>query len=285
MQSRGWVLLIVALVVCGIRVAHADAIDNLIAQLGDASDRVRTSAVLALTNQQSPRAIDGLAKMLLNTNEAKNIRGLAASALGRIVQNGKPSGAQRKLAVDALGIAQNDPEPFVAAKAGAALTQIESSAPTGPRRTGGGVYVNIGPMSSKTNSADDPKFRTLMQRIATSTMAKAAAAMQTSWPGGNPTQAALDAKGVVGFYVDGTLNTVETTKSGGSATVSCKVNMLLASYPDKNVFGLLSGGAAVKGSASPNDVALAQQDCVAAVVEDLIAKKIVPTIKSKVASP
>ena len=55
--------------------------------------------------------------------------------------------------------------------------------------------------------------------------------------------------------------------------------MLLASFPDKSVFGFLNGGAKVQGSASPSDIELASEDCVSAVVEDLIAKKIVPTIK------
>ena len=57
--------------------------------------------------------------------------------------------------------------------------------------------------------------------------------------------------------------------------------MLLASFPDKSIFGLLNGGASVQASGSANDIALAQEDCVSAVVEDLIAKKIVPTIITK----
>jgi hypothetical protein len=266
-------------------IAHADNLDTLIEQLTDSSDRVRTSAVLALTNQENPRAIDPLVKTLLSKSENKNIRGLAANAIGRIVQNGKPSAAQRKSAVDALTIAQNDPEPFVSAKSGAALTQIGgASTPTTPTKTtaSGGIYVNIGPMSSKTSTADDPKYRTLMQKTAATTMGKVASTMMTTWPGGAPpTRQALDRKGVAGFYVDGTLNEVKIEKVGNSSKVSCKVNMLLASYPEKAVFGFLNGGAAVQASSSASDVALAQQDCVQAVVEDLIAKKIVPTIRSK----
>jgi hypothetical protein len=57
--------------------------------------------------------------------------------------------------------------------------------------------------------------------------------------------------------------------------------MFLASFPDKSVFGFLNGGAKVQASASPREVTLATQDCVAAVVESLITKQIVPTIKSK----
>jgi hypothetical protein len=58
--------------------------------------------------------------------------------------------------------------------------------------------------------------------------------------------------------------------------------MLIASYPDKSMFGFLNGGAQVTASASPRDEAMASEDCITAVVEDLITKKIVPTIRSKV---
>ena len=277
------VAMVTVLLLCGVQVAHAN-VDNLIGQLSDPSDRVRMSAVLALTNLESPRAIDALAKTLLNKRETKNIRGVAANALGTIVANGSPSSAQRKTAIDALAVAKNDPETFVSAKAEAALAQIGATVPAAStsRPSGGGVYVNIGPMSSKTGTAGDSQYRTLMQKTATSTMGKVASSMQTTWPGGNPSKAALAKKGVSGFYVDGTLNEVKVEKSGNSSKVSCKVNMLLASFPDKSVFGFLNGGAAVQASASASDIALAQQDCVAAVVESLIAKQIVPTIKSKV---
>lgn len=276
-------------------IAYADHIDDLIAQLSDSSDRVRISAVLALTNQESPRAIGALTQTLLKTSETKNIRGLAASALGKIIANGKPSESQRKRAVDALNVAKRDREPFVSAKAEAALAQLGSigtnstggsmggsmGGSTSGSTSGSGVYVQIGPMSSKTRSTDDKKFQALMVRTAGATLAKVATAMKTTWPGGPPTKAALDKQGVLGFYVDGTLNELKVDSSGGLARISCKVSMLLASFPDPTVIGMLSGGAAVTASGSASEVALARQDCVQAVVEDLIAKKIVPTIKSK----
>jgi hypothetical protein len=110
--------------------------------------------------------------------------------------------------------------------------------------------------------------------------------MPTTWPGGGvPTKAALDQKSVQGFFIDGTLNELKIQKSGSMATISCKVNMLLASFPDKSIFGFLNGGAKVQASSSPKDVALAREDCVSAIVEDLIAKKIVPTIKTKAGIP
>jgi hypothetical protein len=108
--------------------------------------------------------------------------------------------------------------------------------------------------------------------------------MATTWPGGPPTKNMLAAKRTAAFYIDGTVNELNVKLSGSSTMVSCKINMLLASYPDKSIFGLLNGGASVQASGSANDIALAREDCVSAVVEDLIAKKIVPTILTK-ASP
>jgi hypothetical protein len=267
------------------RFAHADKIDDLIGDLTNDSDRVRISAVLALTNQQSPRAIPALVKRLLDTGEKKNIRGLAAGALGKIVQGGSPNAGQKRAAVSALTKAKNDPEPFVSAKAEAALADL--GAASGPPQPSGGrmngVYVNVGPMSSKTNSPADPTYRTSMAKTAKSTLGRIAPTYQQTWAGGGtPTKAQLQQKKIAGFYVDGTLNTVTITKSGNNAEVSCKVSMLLADFPDKSVFGLLAGGAKVQGSASQKDIELATQDCVQAVMESLITKQIVPTIKTKI---
>jgi hypothetical protein len=136
-------------------------------------------------------------------------------------------------------------------------------------------------MSSKTGN-NDAKFRALMVKVATQTMAKSASSMQTSWPGGAPTKTVLAQRGVSGFYVDGTLNELKVKTSGSGATISCKVSMLLADFPDKSVFGFLNGGASVTAGTSASDQELAGEDCVQAVIENLIANKIIPTIKSKV---
>ena len=47
------------------------------------------------------------------------------------------------------------------------------------------------------------------------------------------------------------------------------------------MFGFLNGKASVQGGSSQKDVDDAAQDCVQAVVENLIAKQIIPTIRSK----
>ncbi|MGE0550094.1 MAG: HEAT repeat domain-containing protein [Kofleriaceae bacterium] len=263
--------------------AHADNVDQLIGQLDDDSVKIRLSAALNLTKLGDARAIPPLAKLLGNDDD-KNVRSIAAAGLGKLV-TAKTKSNVRSLAVNALQrAAKDDASEIVKAQASKALGELGVSGSSGSTTSSGGgsIYVNVGPMSSKTGSANDPKLRTLMQTTASKTLGRVASTMATTWPGGGaPSKAQLAQKGFQGFYVDGTLNELTVTKSGSSATISCKISMLLASYPDKSVFGFLNGGAKVQGSASASDIAMGSDDCVAAVVEDLISKKIVPTIRSK----
>jgi hypothetical protein len=265
--------------------ALADNVDALIGQLDDGSDKIRLSAALNLAKLGDPRAIDPLVRRLQSDGE-KNVRGAAAKGLGQLV-TASVKGALRASAVKALNdAAANDSSAFVQAQASNALTTLGTGPSSPPPRPGGGIYVNIGPMSSKTGSPqEDAKLRAMMEKIATKTLGKVASNMPTTWPGGVPTAAALTQKNVQGFFIDGTLNELKVDTSGSSATITCKVNMLLADFPSKSIFGFLNGGAKVQASSSPRDVALAREDCVSAVVEDLIAKKIVPTIASKVGIP
>lgn len=269
---------------------NADAQSNLntlISQLDDSSDKVRLSAALNLTKLGDPKAVLPLVRRLDADNESsKNVRSAAAVGLGSLIgQNVK--GNVREVAIKALRAAQaNDPSEFVKVQAERALEKIGAAGGSAPVSGGGGsIYVNVGPMSSKTGS-NDAKFRTMMVTVSTKTLTRVASNMQQTWAGGGtPNKQQLASKGFSGFYVDGTLNEVKIEKSGNTATISCKVSMLLASYPDKSVFGFLNGGAKVQGSTSQRDIDLGSEDCVSAVIEDLIAKKIVPTIKSKVGTP
>jgi hypothetical protein len=273
------------LITLGSSTARAQAVDKLAKDLEADSERVRLSAALNLTKLGDPKAILPLAKALGNDSDAK-VRSAAAVGLGKLVA-GSTNKSVNNLAITALKkAASSDSSELVKAQAETALKALGAGGSTPPPNSGGGsnIYVNIGPMAAKTgNATADPKLKALMQKTATSTMGRVAKAMATTWAGGGtPTLNQLNAKGYTGFYVDGTLNELKVTTTGSSATVSCKISMLVASFPDKSMFAFLNGGAKVQGSSSPNDVALAGEDCVMAVVEDLIAKKIVPTIQSKV---
>ena len=283
---RAATIAVMLVVVMRATVARADSVDELVRQLEtDDSDKIRLSAALNLSRLGNARAILPLAGAL-ERDGSESVRAASAVGLGRLVTD-KTEPRVKAKAIAALTRAKDsDDSELVKAQAARALKAIGATEAVTPR-PGGSIYVNIGPMSSKTgDAAADPKLKALMVKVATRTLAKVASNMATAWPGGSaPTKAMLDAKSTQGFYVDGTLNDLKVKESRSSATVSCKINMLLASFPDKSIFGLLSGGASVQASGSATDIALAREDCVSAVVEDLIAKKIVPTITTKAGAP
>jgi hypothetical protein len=285
-------VIVVALLVSLHRSAHADNLTTLIDQLEhDDSDRVRLAAAVSLAKAGDDKAILALAKCVTNDSD-KNVRSACAIGLGNLVKPSTKSSFKNLAVANLKTAAQNDSSELVKSQANKALTQITGQGTSGSSNGGttsgggsGGIYVNIGPMSSKTGSANDAKLRALMQKTATKTMQSRAGRMRLEWPGGLPSKSVLASKGVAGFYVDGTLNELKVKVSGGSSTISCKVSMLLADFPDKSVFGFLNGGASVSASASQSDQDLASEDCVSAVIEDLIAKKIIPTICTKASCP
>lgn len=288
-----WIVTSITVVVLLLaRVAHADNVDTLIKQLGDSAEKIRLVAAVNLAKTGDERGILPLSKTVM-TDSDKNVRAAAAVGLGKLI-SANPKSRMKSLAMKNLAAAAaNDSSDFVKQQASAALKTIEGGGSAGGGGSGGGggggkapgkggIYVNVGPMSAKTSSAKNDKLRALMVKTTEKTLGKVASQMSLSWPGGTPSKQALASKGVAGFYVDGTLNTLDVKVSGGGATISCKVSMLLADFPDKSVFGFLSGGASVTASSSQSDQDLASEDCVSAVIENLIANKIVPTIKSKV---
>jgi hypothetical protein len=285
-----WILSLTALLLL-LGVAHADNVDALKKQLKDSSEKIRFAAAVNLAKTEDVRAVPALIEALQKDGD-KNVRGAAAVGLGKVVAANAGDMTARTTAVKALTRASAvDSNQFVKDQAKAALKTI-SGAGSGSKSGGGGggggggkggIYVNVGPMSSKTTSANNTKLRAMMVKTTQKTLSKVAPTMSQSWAGGGtPNKSALTSKGISGFYVDGTLNTLDIKVSGGGATISCKVSMLLADFPDKSVFGFLSGGASVTASSSQSDQDLASEDCVSAVMENLIANKIVPTIKSKV---
>ncbi len=273
-------------------IAVADATDDLVKQTESSSDKERLAATVSLTKGGDPRAILALTKRVnADIEDSTTVRQAAASGLGQIVKSTTKS-SYKKIATVALQKAVDlDPSDKVKKEAAKSLTAITGSAAGSAASSGaatnssGGIYVNVGPMSAPAG-ANQATQKGWMTAKATKQLGKSASSWVTAWPGGKaPTKKELDAKKMAGFYIDGTLNTLTVTKAGADATVACKISMLLATYPDKNIVGNLSGGAKVVGGTKPKDIALSEQDCIEAVIEDMVKSKVVPTIKSKTGTP
>jgi hypothetical protein len=264
--------------------ASADNVDQLIKQLDSGSDyKVRLSAATSLAKLGDARAIPAFIKALGKDSD-KTVRAAAALGLSKVITADTPK-AKKDEAIKALEKAsKSDKDSFVKKQAKKALDKIKKLGDGGGGTTvaKGGIYVDIGEMSAKIDS-DAAAMKGLMRKTVEKTFSKNAKDMPTKWAGGSkaPTKKQLDDAGTQAFHVDGTLNALTTKAQGSSTIVTCKVNMLIATYPEKSMFGFLDGSASVQASSDPTDIALAKEDCVAAVVEDLVIKKIIPTIKTK----
>jgi hypothetical protein len=253
--------------------ARADNVDRLIKQLDESSDyKVRLSAALNLAKLNNQRAIPSFIKAL--SDDDKTVRGAAAAALGKLV-DGTTKADMRKKALAALEKATKDANSFVsnqAKKSRDLIAALEADTAAPPS---GGIYIDVGGMSAEGNDA----VKKLMRQTTLDAIGKASKIVVTKWTGGKaPTEKQLASASTDGYHVDGTLNELKATPKGSATIVSCKVNMYIATYPKKSAFGFLNGGASVQASSDPDDIQLAKEDCVAAVVEDLVKKKIVPTI-------
>jgi hypothetical protein len=282
-SMRSWVLavLIPVFVLLFQGTAAADTVDRLIVQLKGESDyKLRLSAAITLSKLGDKRAIPALTKALSDSNDG--VRGAAAASLGALV-DGSTDQKTRKSVLGLLdGLAKRDGSELVRNAAQRAQERIRKvPAQSSPS---GGIYVNIGVMANK--AAQSPgKLKQLMRTTTEQTISKRASSMMTSWPaGGEPSTQQLRANKTSAFYIDGTLVAVETQSKGGSTLVSCKVSMLIASFPEKSMFAFLDGGARVESGSSPSEIQYAQEDCVTAVVEDLVSRKIIPVIQQKHAS-
>ncbi|MCX5746785.1 MAG: hypothetical protein NT062_30285 [Proteobacteria bacterium] len=152
-----------------------------------------------------------------------------------------------------------------------------------PAAGSGGIYLSLGAMASKTGNANDAKLLEGMAKATSEAFAKTDPKLLLTWAGGAPTREALDEKHVAGFFLDGAIAELTEAKADGKLTIKCKVNLQLTTFPEKNLLGMISGGASVAATTKDADKLAAQQDCVDAVISSLIETKVVPTIKARLA--
>jgi len=252
-------LVVVVLVLAG--TARADRVSRLISQLENGSAKQRLSAALSLTNSGDKRAIAPLIAALSDSD--KTIRGVAATALRKLV-DGSVSAGVRKRAISVLKrAAKKDHSSFVRSQAKKAYKTIMAIG------NGSKVFIDIGPMGDKTSRSKT--WKRVMARAVAKSLGK------SGWKiGGKMSKRQLKRKKMDAFHIRGTL-----TRLTLSSTVSCKVSMLIATYPAKSMFGFLNGGARVPAGGSSRQQKFAARDCIEAVVASLV-KKIIGTIKTRV---
>jgi hypothetical protein len=206
---------------------------------------------------------------------------VAATSLGKLVDSSTDKALRGEVLAALKKARDTDSNSFVktqAEKAYDALSALDGGA--GP--TEGGIFVDVSGMGVGPKVSGFATGAALMLKTAQGAFRKDAAQMLTSWPGGGtPSKSALTSKKMHGFHVSGTLVDLSQSTAGSQVTVACKVSMILASFPEKSMFGFLEGGATVTAANQAQEIQYAKEDCIAAVVENLVIKKIIPTIRVK----
>lgn len=276
--SRRWLAVATCLAIWAVAPdgANADKIDRLAKQLRSASNyKIRLSAALALSKLGDARAIPALIVGL--SDREKTIRGVAAAGLAKVV-NARTSDGRRRQVLAALGrTMKKDKNAFVRRQAEKAYNKVKES--SGGAGGGGSVFVDVGAMGDKTGK--NATLKKLMQRTVAKTFKKKASSYRIAAPGDSrPSRRAI--RKMSAFHVDGTLTALTVSSNGSSTEIACKVSMLIATYPQKSMFGFLNGGARVMTGSSARDQNFGKQDCVAAVIEDLVQRKVIPTLEARV---
>jgi len=251
--------------------ANADNIDRLISRLKSSNYKVRLSAALSLAKIGNKRAVRPLVRALKDSN--KTVRGVAAASLGKLINSRTPRKLRRMVAGALKRTASKDRDRFVRKQAQKAYGTVTGISTEKRAR----IYIDVGKMSDKTGSRT---IRDSMRKMVRTTIAKKAGEMTTSWGGGGrPTKSSLRSKRMKAFHIDGSVVSLRSAPRGSDVLISCKVKMLIATFPDKSMFAFPSGGAKVQ--TSRDDAEAAKQDCVVAVIEALVATKVIPLLRQR----
>lgn len=272
---------IVALFLCVVSsLASADNVTRLQRKLETGNANVRLSAVLNLAKVKDQRAIPLLLSALSDGN--KTVRGAAAAGLAKLAAV-KGASKYRKSVVRALkNRVKKDRHRFVRQQAGKSLQawEVNGSPGGGAIVRKGGIYVHVESLSDGTGGNADITNET--GAFIKKSLAEVAPVYATQWfPGKKPTGKAIRQQRVRAFMVGGTVNQLSVEDGTAGVVVHCKINVFVATYPKKSMFGFLSGGAQVSSSSGTNAVEDAKKTCVSAVLENLVKKKVVLALEAK----
>src|SRR4051812_47689395 len=258
MPTRPIRALVVALLLLAAAPASADRIDDLThALMQDSSYKVRVQAALVLGKLNDKRAVPALIQALHDENET--VRGVAATSLGRIGD---------KSAANALMVASSsDASEFVRSQAKKALEVVAGGGTTmvaTPPKAGARFYVAIDFSNAGKGGAEYGKLvrdalAKELQKLPTVTLAVSGS--------GKPSRDILASKHLQGFVVDGTIQRLSATPSGGSQTIDCDLKAFVATFPDRSIKMMTQEGASLQTGSGPSEESSGKRDCLVAAIE------------------
>ncbi len=202
--------------------ARADRVDRLVSILASKPDyKIRLQVVLVLTRLRSRRAVPALVDAL--SDEKNTIRGLAASALGKIGDIKAISGLDARLKVEK--------SPFVTSELKSALVTLKSLKKGPPRGTR--FYVTAGKMVDNTGRGGAEMVR-MMNEVLLRELDKEQGIV-TYWAGRKPRARELKKRRIKGYILDGSILKLSRARKGGVMEVTCKIKVTLSTFPGNSM--------------------------------------------------
>lgn len=127
------------------------------------------------------------------------------------------------------------------------------------------IYVALGDMGSNTSAGDElaPVLR---------------AAIDQAFRADPHFE--LDRAAPSGYQVDGVF-TVSVERAGRATRITCKVDMLVGTYPSKAIFGLPTSSAEVGSTNAAADIEAGRRDCIRTVAADLVSRHVIPMLRRR----
>jgi hypothetical protein len=249
--------IVVALLLLAAVRASADKIDDLTRTLmQDPSYKVRVQAALVLGKLGDKRAVPALIQALRDENET--VRGVAATSLGRIGDRSAANALMTASTSDASEFVRSQARKALEVVAGGGGTSISAAPKAGAR-----FYVAIDFSNSGKGGAEYGKLvrealAKELQKLPTVTL---------SVGGGSPSKSVLASKHLQGFVVDGTIQRLSSTPSGGSQTIDCDLKAFVATFPERSIKMMTQEGASLQTGSGPSEEMSGKRDCLVAAIE------------------
>jgi hypothetical protein len=250
--------IVVALLLLAAVRASADKIDTLTRTLmQDSSYKVRVQAALVLGKLGDRRAVPALIQALRDENET--VRGVAATSLGRIGDKSAANALMTASTSDASEFVRTQARKALELVAGGGGNTSISAAP----KAGARFYVAIDFNAGKGNA----QYGQLVREALAKELQKLPSVTLSVGGGGQPSRSVLASKHLQGFIVDGTIQRLSTTPSGGSQTIDCDLKAFVATFPERSIKMMTQEGASLQTGSGPSEEMSGKRDCLVAAIE------------------
>lgn len=243
--------------------------------------KLRLSAALSLAKSRDRRAIRAMIHALRKDRRG-TVRRVAALSLTKMIDESVPL-PLRKGALKALEKAKRDRDKRVARSARRALRQLASlRGPSKPK-----VFIRVPEPVDTTRQAGNGAKKSMHMAVKR-TIRKHAPKYSQRWPSGKlPTKRDLRKAGARAYWVGATVSRLRVRRNGGRAEIICTVSVRINPWSGRDGSerfvasrsASARGSGKVIGSNTSRGIAGAKRDCLAAVVEELTARQVVPFLK------